>query len=56
MLSDKEIERINKLKIASEDKFFKYCESLVDTRKFNNIQKWLKRKKGEIGNGISPAR
>lgn len=44
MLPDKEIERLNKLKIVSEDQFFKYCESLVDTRKFNNIQKWLDRK------------
>lgn len=26
------------------DKFFNYCDSLVDVRKFNNTQKWLKRK------------
>ncbi len=44
MLPDKEIERLNKLKIVSEDEFFKYCESLVDTKKFNNIQKWKDRK------------
>jgi hypothetical protein len=44
MLPDKEIERLNKLRLVSEDQFFKYCESLVDTRKFNNIQKWKDRK------------
>ena len=26
------------------DKFFKYCESLVDAKKFNNIRKWKDRK------------
>lgn len=25
------------------NKFFNYCDSLVDVRKFNNTQKWLKR-------------
>jgi len=44
MLPDKEIERLNKLKLVSEDQFFRYCESLVDTKKFNNIQKWKDRK------------
>ena len=26
------------------DKFFKYCESLVDVKRFNNLIKWLDRK------------
>ncbi|MBA7557440.1 hypothetical protein ES705_50196 [subsurface metagenome] len=44
-LTKKEIERINKLDLVREDKFFRYCESLVDGKRFNNIQKWLDRKK-----------
>jgi len=44
MLSDKEIERLNKLKIVDENQFFKYCESLVDVKRFNNIQSWLDKK------------
>ncbi len=44
MLPDKEIERLNKLRLVSEDQFFKYCESLVDIKKFNNTQNWLDKK------------
>ncbi|MBA7551165.1 hypothetical protein ES705_43701 [subsurface metagenome] len=49
-LTNKEMERINKLQIIDEDKFFKYCESLVDVKRFNNIKKWLNKKKGKIKN------
>ncbi|MBA7500861.1 hypothetical protein ES704_03635 [subsurface metagenome] len=53
MLPDKEIERLNKLKIVSEDQFFKYCESLVDVKRFNNIREWINKRKYKKGKKIS---
>ena len=44
-LDPKELKKaLSRMEEFDEDRFFKYCESLVDTRKFNNIQKWKNRK------------
>ncbi|MBA7524637.1 hypothetical protein ES705_16778 [subsurface metagenome] len=44
-LDPKELKKaLSRMEEFDEDRFFKYLESLVDTRKFNNTQKWLDRK------------
>ena len=35
---------VNTDEIYDWDKFFNYCESLIDPIKFNNIKKWMDRK------------
>ena len=46
MIDKKDIEKVTKevTDEIDEDRFFKYCESLVDVRKFNNIREWMEKK------------
>ena len=44
-LDSKELKKaLSRMEEFDEGRFFKYLESFVDARRFNNIRKWMDRK------------